>query len=265
MSALSISSISRTGRGGRGEGFPQLPPFDVIADVVNPLVAELPVTKPCDGVIFVQALDGAGGRLDVPFDQRGAERLCDLVSKNSLPGPGLAFDQKRPAKLDGGIDRDLEVVGRDVVGCAFEAHDVRLSAGALRGKQLEVLASSSACFEQVEQGAMLEQQLLSAEGHRAFARGSVRAVRNRLRDRSIVRKSAWRTLHAAAFGGPVQYRADLPPILDQCRGRTKCAAAPLRTRQGLDRTALRDQSRFGCRCAGSRRDRANCRGKPDKE
>ena len=45
----------------------------------------------------------------------GAPRLFgNLEREHGLAGPGLAFDQQRALERDGGIDRDLEVVGRDI-------------------------------------------------------------------------------------------------------------------------------------------------------
>jgi hypothetical protein len=55
MSALSISSISSTGRT-RLEGLPELALLDVVADVLDPLVAQLAVAQAGDGVVFVEAL-----------------------------------------------------------------------------------------------------------------------------------------------------------------------------------------------------------------
>ena len=133
MSALSISSISRTGSCGRGERLPQFAAADVVGDVVDPRIAELAVAKPGDRVIFVEALMRLGRRLDVPFDQRRAERLGDLVGEDGLAGARLALDQQRPAQRDRGIDRDLEVVGGDIVG-ALEAHGARLTGGGIRSK-----------------------------------------------------------------------------------------------------------------------------------
>ena len=46
--------------------------------------------------------------------QRSAEALGNLEREHGLAGPGLAFDQQRTLERDGGIDRDLEVVGRDI-------------------------------------------------------------------------------------------------------------------------------------------------------
>src|SRR5262249_20419953 len=37
-------------------------------------------------------------------------------------GPGFAFDQQRALERDGGIDRDLEVVGCDIGAGSFETH-----------------------------------------------------------------------------------------------------------------------------------------------
>ena len=91
-----------------------LPLADVVGDVVDALVAELAVAQPRHRIIFVEALMRLGGRLDVPFDQRRADRGGDLVGEDGLAGAGLALDQQRAAKRDRGIDRDLEVVGRDI-------------------------------------------------------------------------------------------------------------------------------------------------------
>jgi hypothetical protein len=44
------------------------------------------------------------------------------VREHCLAGSGLALDEERTAKRDGGVDRDLEVVGGDVALGSFEAH-----------------------------------------------------------------------------------------------------------------------------------------------
>jgi hypothetical protein len=95
MSALSISSISRTGRTGEVEGLPELALLDVVLDVLDPLVAELAVAQAGDGVVFVEALVGLGRRLDVPGDQRRVQHgLGHLVGQHGLAGAGLALDQQ---------------------------------------------------------------------------------------------------------------------------------------------------------------------------
>ena len=93
MSALSISSISSTGPLVGDESIPQLAAFDVVADVLDALVAELAVAQPRHRVVFVESLQRLGGRLDVPLDQRRADRLGDLDRQHGLAGAGLAFDQ----------------------------------------------------------------------------------------------------------------------------------------------------------------------------
>ena len=110
------------GKGRRGERLPELALADIVGNVVDPLVAELAVAQPRHRVIFVEALMRLGGRFDVPFDQRRADRRGDLVGEDGLAGAGLALDEQRPPQRDRGVDRDLEVVGRDIIGGAFEAH-----------------------------------------------------------------------------------------------------------------------------------------------
>ena len=108
------------------EGVPQLAALDVVADVLDALVAELAVAQPRHRVVFVEALQRLGGRLDVPFDQRRAQALGDLQRQHGLAGAGLALDQQRPLQRDGGVDRDLEVVGGDIGAGAFETHAIVL-------------------------------------------------------------------------------------------------------------------------------------------
>src|SRR5262249_61868070 len=68
------------------------------------------------------ALKVLGGRFDVPLDQRSAEALGNLEREHGLAGPGLALDQQRTLERDGGIDRDLEVVGCDIGAGSFKTH-----------------------------------------------------------------------------------------------------------------------------------------------
>src|SRR5262245_48086689 len=56
--------------------------------------------------------------------QRSAEALGNLEREHGLAGPGLAFDQQQTLERDGGIDRDLNVVGRDIGAGPFETHGV---------------------------------------------------------------------------------------------------------------------------------------------
>ena len=107
---------------GRGERLPQLAAPDVVGDVGDARVAELRIAQPRDGVIFVQALLGAGRRLDVPGDERRADRAGDLLRQQRLAGAGLALDEQRTLERDRGVDRGLQFVARDIGGRAFKTH-----------------------------------------------------------------------------------------------------------------------------------------------
>ena len=108
-----------------GEGVPQLAALDVVADVLDPLVAQLAVAQARDGVVLVEALLRLGGRLDVPFDQRRADRLGDLMRQHGLAGAGLALDQQRPLQRDRGVDRHAQVVAGDVGIGTGKFHDAK--------------------------------------------------------------------------------------------------------------------------------------------
>ena len=105
-----------------GEGLPQFAALDVVGDVGDLGVAELAVAQPRHRVVFVEALLRLGGRLDVPGQQRRAERLGDFLGQHGLAGAGLALHQQRALQHDRGVDGDLEVVGGDVVLGAGKFH-----------------------------------------------------------------------------------------------------------------------------------------------
>ena len=58
------------------EGLPQLAALDVVVDVLDPLVAQLAVAQAGDRVVFVEALLGLGGRLDVPVISGASSALA---------------------------------------------------------------------------------------------------------------------------------------------------------------------------------------------
>jgi hypothetical protein len=113
----------------RREGLPQHALDDVVVDVAHALVAELRIAQARDGVVFVQALLGLGGRLDVPLQQRHVERRRHFLGQHGLAGAGLALDQQRAGQGEGGVHCQFQVIGGDVVVAAFEAsggmHGVR--------------------------------------------------------------------------------------------------------------------------------------------
>ncbi|MNE34202.1 hypothetical protein D3C80_1279140 [compost metagenome] len=84
--------------------------------------AQLGIAQAAHRVVLVEALVSLGGRLDVPGDQPGAQRLGQLLGEQGLAGARLALDQQRALQGDGGVDRQLEVVGGDVGLGAFELH-----------------------------------------------------------------------------------------------------------------------------------------------
>src|SRR5262245_4937972 len=106
----------------RHKRVPELAALDVVADIVDARVAKLAVAQPRNGVVFVEPLQGLGGRLDMPFDQRRADRLGDLEREHGLAGAGLALDQKRSLERDRCVDRNFEVVRCDIRAGAFESH-----------------------------------------------------------------------------------------------------------------------------------------------
>src|SRR5690606_16196197 len=68
------------------------------------------------------APDGLGSGLDVPGDQLGAEGFRQLFGEHGLARTWLTLDQQGALQGDGGIDRELEVVGGDVGLGAFDMH-----------------------------------------------------------------------------------------------------------------------------------------------
>ena len=104
------------------EGLPELAAADVVADVRHAAVAELAVAQARDRVVVVEPLLRLRGRLDVPGQERRAERLRDLLGEQRLAGAGLALHEQRPLEHDRGVDRDLQILGGDVGFGAVEAH-----------------------------------------------------------------------------------------------------------------------------------------------
>ncbi|MNF79810.1 hypothetical protein D3C87_943610 [compost metagenome] len=84
--------------------------------------AELRIAQAADRVVLVQALVGLGGGFDVPGDQLGAKGFGQLLGEHGLAGARFALDQQRPLQGDGGVDRQLQVIGGDVGLGAFELH-----------------------------------------------------------------------------------------------------------------------------------------------
>ncbi len=109
-----------------GEGLPEHALHDVVADVLHALaalgVAQLAVAQPAHGVVFVEALLGLGGGLDVPLQQRQPQGARHLLGQQGLAGARLALDQQRALQGDGGVHRELEIRRGDITFGALEFH-----------------------------------------------------------------------------------------------------------------------------------------------
>src|SRR5271165_5515252 len=116
-----VDLVDQKHRGlGGFERLPQLARHDIVRDVVHPLVPELAVAKPGDGVVFVESLLRLSRRFNMPSDQVLADPTRDLMGQNSFAGTGLAFDEERALECDRGVDRDAQILRRYVTVRALE-------------------------------------------------------------------------------------------------------------------------------------------------
>ena len=97
-----------------GKGLPQFAALDVVGHVVNPLVTQLTVAQPTDGVIFIKALLRARCRFDVPLNQLHPQSPGHLTRQFSFAGAGFALDQQRALQRDRCIDRDGQIISCDI-------------------------------------------------------------------------------------------------------------------------------------------------------
>src|SRR2546428_4994056 len=111
------------------ERLPQHAADDVVADLAHAGVAKLGIAQAAHRVVLVQALLRLGGGLDVPFEERQLERLCNLHSEHGLAGARLAFYQQRALERDRRVDRERQVVGGDVSFRTFESHQSAFESG----------------------------------------------------------------------------------------------------------------------------------------
>src|SRR6266513_633936 len=125
------------------ERLPQHSAHYVVADLVHPGVAELGIAQAAHRVVFVQALLRLGRGLDVPFEERQPDRLCNLHGEHGLAGARLAFYQQGALERDRRVDREREVVGGNVSLRAFESHRSILGSGCA---SLYTIARCVHCF-----------------------------------------------------------------------------------------------------------------------
>ena len=110
---------------------------------------------------------------------------------------------------------------------------------------LSVAAGAGAGLEQVEQSAVLEQQLLAAERQRALAARAVEGRVDHLEYRAFVGKHGGWRFDSETGGDAVEQAANGPPVAGE-RGRcAKCAAAALGTGEDLQGVALCKQAGLG--------------------
>jgi hypothetical protein len=87
---------------------------DVLADVVDVLVAEAAVLQALHGVVDVQAVDAAAGALDVPGVERALQLLGHGAGQQGLARAGLALDEQRAFEREGDVHGLGELLGGDV-------------------------------------------------------------------------------------------------------------------------------------------------------
>src|SRR5467141_2957895 len=93
----------------RLERLPELSRHNVVADIVDALVAELAVAEARIRIVFVKALLRFGRGFDVPGDQIPSDGAGNLMRQYCLAAPRLTFDEQRALQRDRGIDRNLQV------------------------------------------------------------------------------------------------------------------------------------------------------------
>ena len=110
-------------RVGRREGLTEHAHLDVAPDLPDISLAEARVVQARHHVIGVQALLGDRRGLDVPGEQRLAERLGDGVGELRLSRARLTADQQRAPQRDGGVHVGEEIGVRDVLSRAGETFE----------------------------------------------------------------------------------------------------------------------------------------------
>src|SRR3569623_1062123 len=99
-----------------------------------------------------------------------------------------------------------------------------------RRHDLHVAAGFGAGFEEIEQGAVLEQELLAAEGKRTLACRAVRQAVDRRNNRGLVEKRRRRSFDTGARCSANEHSAHWPPITDKGSRGAQGTTLPLRLR-----------------------------------
>ncbi len=109
----------------RGVGCKSLPQFslnDVIADIVDPFVAQLAVAQAADRIIFIQALLCLGGGFHMPFDKGTVQGGCDFSRQLGFTRARLPLDQQGALQRDRCIHGNGKIFGGDIAGRAGKTH-----------------------------------------------------------------------------------------------------------------------------------------------
>ena len=120
-------------------------------------------------------------------------------------------------------------------------------------------------FEQVEETAVLQQELLGAERKRSLAGRRVRCRFDRGDNGNFVGKSGSRRVETGPSRCAVEQAADRPPVADQGRGRTEGTPTTFRACEDFERIALRVERSLRLDRSGSARHGSHGRRQPDEE
>ena len=113
-------------------------------------------------------------------------------------------------------------------------------------------------FQKIEQGPVLQQQLLTAKCQGTCTAGAYRCSLDDFDDRRFVRKRWGRSFGSNPRSRSVEKAAHRPPVTYQSSSSTKGATVALRSCEGFERMPRGHQTRFGfgrSRCA---RQWSNC-------
>ena len=76
------------------ESLPENALDDVVGDVLDAFVAQLRIAQAADGIVFIEALLGLGGGLDMPLQQRHLQCRCHFLGQHGLACAGFTFDEQ---------------------------------------------------------------------------------------------------------------------------------------------------------------------------
>ncbi len=120
MSALSISSISKhQDRLSITNCFPELALLDVVLHVLHAHIAKLAIAQARHRVVFVKTLLRLGRGLHGQVISGAPSSIGHFIGElpRVFAGAGLALDQEWALQRDRRVDRDAQIVGRNIAVC----------------------------------------------------------------------------------------------------------------------------------------------------